>query len=123
MPVLAVDLDGTLIRSDMLHESFWSGFARDWRTPLHALAGLASGKAALKARLAALAPPDPATLPYIPEVLAHIRDWRARRGKLPFGRGLGVAGIRGARFSTMPSGLPKPCSRKARSANPWLTSR
>lgn len=81
MPVLAVDLDGTLIRSDMLHETFWSAFARDWRTPLHALAGLAGGKAALKARLAALAPPDPATLPYIPEVLAHIRDWRAKGGR------------------------------------------
>lgn len=81
MPVLAVDLDGTLIRSDMLHETFWSAFARDWRTPLHALAGLAGGKAALKARLAALAPPDPATLPYVPEVLAHIRDWRAQGGR------------------------------------------
>ena len=81
MPVLAVDLDGTLIRSDMLHETFWSGFARDWRTPLHALAGLAQGKASLKARLAALAPPDPATLPYVPEVLDHIRDWRARGGR------------------------------------------
>ncbi len=63
LPVLVVDLDGTLIRSDMLFESFWSGFARDWRTPLWAIAGLARGRAALKARLAAISPPDPAALP------------------------------------------------------------
>jgi len=80
-PVLVVDLDGTLIRSDMLYESFWSGFARDWRTPLHALAGLAGGRAALKARLASLTPPDPKTLPYVPEMLEQIRDWRAEGGR------------------------------------------
>ncbi|KPQ07165.1 MAG: UbiA prenyltransferase [Rhodobacteraceae bacterium HLUCCA12] len=75
--VLVVDLDGTLIRSDMLLESFWSGFAHDWRTPLRAVAGLARGRAALKARLAECAAPDPAALPYNPAVLERIRDWRA----------------------------------------------
>lgn len=80
--VLAVDLDGTLIRSDMLDESFWAAFARDWLTPVQALAGLAGGKAALKARLRQLAMPDPATLPYRPEVLELIADWRARGGKV-----------------------------------------
>ena len=81
-PLLVVDLDGTLIRSDMLYESFWSAFARDWRTPLAALAALVRGKAALKARLAALAAPDPASLPYCPEVLQAIRDWRADGGRV-----------------------------------------
>lgn len=81
LPVLVVDLDGTLIRSDMLFESFWSGFARDWRTPLWAIAGLARGRAALKARLAAISPPDPAALPYEPAVLEHVRQWRARGGQ------------------------------------------
>tara|TARA_R110002074_G_scaffold45713_23_gene118142 strand:- start:2471 stop:3910 length:1440 start_codon:yes stop_codon:yes gene_type:complete len=80
-PILVVDLDGTLIRSDMLYECFWSSFAQDWRTPLKALQGLAGGRAALKARLADLAAPDPATLPYTPEVLEHIRDWRAAGGR------------------------------------------
>ncbi|WP_333826924.1 UbiA family prenyltransferase [Pararhodobacter sp.] len=80
--VLVVDLDGTLIRSDMLLESFWSGFARDWRTPLRAVAGLTQGRAALKARLAACGAPDPATLPYNPAVLAQIRDWRAAGGRV-----------------------------------------
>lgn len=81
MPVLVVDLDGTLIRSDMLYETFWSAFARDWRTPLHALAGLVKGRAALKARLAGLTPPDPARLPYVAEMLDHIREWRAAGGR------------------------------------------
>lgn len=79
--VLVVDLDGTLIRSDMLYETFWASFARDWQTPLAALGALFSGRAALKARMADLSIPDPATLPYRPEVLALIKDWRARGGK------------------------------------------
>lgn len=81
-PVLVVDLDGTLIRSDMLDESFWAGFSRDWRTPLHALAGLAGGKAALKARLGQMALPDPASLPYRPEVLELIARHRAQGGRV-----------------------------------------
>ncbi|MCB1388088.1 MAG: UbiA family prenyltransferase [Rhodobacteraceae bacterium] len=81
-PLLVVDLDGTLVRSDMLYESFWSAFSRDWRTPLAALVALAQGKAALKARLAALGAPDPATLPYTPEVLDEIRAWRETGGRV-----------------------------------------
>lgn len=77
-PVLAVDLDGTLIRSDMLLEAFWAGFARDARTPLRAALALAGGRAALKQRLAELAPPDPATLPYNETVLDEIRAARAQ---------------------------------------------
>lgn len=80
-PVLVVDLDGTLIRSDMLFECFWSSFSRDWRTPLWAVAGLARGRAALKARMAQCGAPDPATLPYTPEVLDHIKAWRDAGGR------------------------------------------
>lgn len=36
--ILVVDLDGTLLRSDMLFESFWSAFGRDWRSPFLAVA-------------------------------------------------------------------------------------
>lgn len=81
LPVLVVDLDGSLVQSDMLYECFWQSFARDWRTPLWALAGLTRGRAALKARMARCGPPDPATLPYTPEVLDHIRAWRANGGR------------------------------------------
>ncbi|MCC5968353.1 MAG: UbiA family prenyltransferase [Pararhodobacter sp.] len=80
--VLVVDLDGTLIRSDMLLESFWAAFAGDWRTPFRAVAALSHGRAALKARLAGGAAPDPATLPYNPVVLAQIRAWRAAGGRV-----------------------------------------
>jgi 4-hydroxybenzoate polyprenyltransferase/phosphoserine phosphatase len=78
---LVVDLDGTLLRSDMLFETFWSSFSRDWSTPLAAAAALTSGRAALKARLARTAQVDVATLPYNPEVLAYIEAWRAHGGR------------------------------------------
>lgn len=71
-PPLVVDLDGTLIYSDMLWESlllflrtcFWQA----WRLPLWLL----SGKAGFKARIAAKVQPDPATLPYDRDLLADI---------------------------------------------------
>ncbi len=80
-PVLVVDLDGTLIRTDMLHETFWSAFAKDWTTPLRALAALGRGRAALKQVLADRAAVDVATLPYDEGVLARLRDWRAQGGR------------------------------------------
>jgi 4-hydroxybenzoate polyprenyltransferase/phosphoserine phosphatase len=80
-PVLVVDLDGTLIRSDMLYESFWAGLSESWRTVPLAMRGLARGKAQLKARLANLTPLDPAALPYNPPVLDYIRAWRAEGGR------------------------------------------
>ncbi|GGH63373.1 UbiA family prenyltransferase [Frigidibacter albus] len=79
--VLVVDLDGTLIRSDMLHETFWSAFASDWTTPLAAMAALRQGRAALKRALAARAQVDVTSLPYDPAVLERVRDWRAAGGR------------------------------------------
>jgi phosphoserine phosphatase len=81
-PILAVDMDGTLVRSDLLHETFWAAFARDWRVPFRALAALMRGRAALKARLAELALPDAAALPYEDAVLDLIRDRRAAGGRV-----------------------------------------
>jgi 4-hydroxybenzoate polyprenyltransferase len=80
-PVLAVDLDGTLIRSDMLYETFWAAASARWTNALRAAAALRQGKAALKRRLAGLATVDPALLPYDEAVLAYLRDWRARGGR------------------------------------------
>lgn len=80
-PVLVVDLDGTLVRSDMLHESFWSAFGRNWRSPFRALAALMGGRAALKRLLSEESHVDVATLPYDDAVLDHIRDWRAEGGR------------------------------------------
>lgn len=79
--VLVVDLDGTLIRSDTLYETFWAGMADDWRTAFVALAALRHGRAALKRRLAERAPLDPERLPYNDAVLEHIRDWRTAGGR------------------------------------------
>lgn len=77
--ILAVDLDGTLIASDMLHESFWATLGRDRGQVLAAVrAFLAGGRAALKARLAEAADVDVESLPYRDEVLAEIRARKAR---------------------------------------------
>jgi protoporphyrinogen oxidase len=72
---LAVDLDGTLIRSDMLIET---GFAYLKANPLcfyRPLVWIAQGgKAHLKAKLAAATHVDVATLPYDPKVIEVFID-------------------------------------------------
>lgn len=80
-PILAVDLDGTLLRTDTLHESFWAALGRDPLAALAALGRIRAGRAALKAALARAAPVDAAALPYREEVLALLRDWRAAGGR------------------------------------------
>ena len=80
--VLAVDLDGTLLRTDLLHESFWAALARHWWAPVAAVQALAGqGRPGLKRRLAELGPVDVARLPYDPEVIARVRRWRAEGGR------------------------------------------
>ena len=79
--ILAVDLDGTLVRTDLLYEAFWSAFARKWTVPLVALGLLRQGRPKLKHRLAELSRIDIATLPYNEEVLAYVRRWRANGGR------------------------------------------
>lgn len=72
---LCVDLDGTLVRTDTLVEGLLvlGGSLR-----LSALlAPAARGRAALKARVAELSPPDPALLPYNQGMLDYIRSQRA----------------------------------------------
>lgn len=79
---IVVDLDGTLIHSDMLHESALR-LLRD--RPLNVLqipVWLSSGKAALKSRLAGMVDFDPATLPYNEKLLAWLREQRATGRKL-----------------------------------------
>lgn len=80
--VIAVDLDGTLIRTDLLHEGFWAAVARDPSVPLKATVVLAyKGRAGLKVWLAGLAPVDPANLPYTDSVVTAVRRWRQRGGR------------------------------------------
>ena len=71
---LVVDLDGTLVASDLLIETAFSELGRRPRSVIDMVAALSRGKAALKHRLAAPADFDPSLLPYDPEVLAVIRQ-------------------------------------------------
>jgi 4-hydroxybenzoate polyprenyltransferase/phosphoserine phosphatase len=79
--ILTVDLDGTLVRTDMLHETFWSAFARDWRTPLKALQALRSGRPTLKAFLSTASEIDVTKLPYNALVVDYIKAFRAKGGR------------------------------------------
>ena len=81
LPVLVVDLDGTLLRSDMLHETFWSAVSRDWRHALQSIGKLAGGRLALKMFLADRARVDVTTLPYDQTVLNLILDHRKVGGR------------------------------------------
>ncbi|MBO0664352.1 UbiA family prenyltransferase [Jiella sp. MQZ9-1] len=72
-----VDLDGTLIKSDLLWESLFLT-ARQKPLALLGLPGwLAAGKARLKAELAKTADLDPALLPYRAEVIAALEEAKA----------------------------------------------
>ena len=69
---LVVDLDGTLLRSDMLFESFWSAFGWDWRSPFRSIKAVSGGRASLKRYLATASAVDATSLPYDPEVIAYV---------------------------------------------------
>jgi 4-hydroxybenzoate polyprenyltransferase len=71
---LVVDLDGTLIRTDLLVESFFGVLGRSPAAAMKALLLLPSGKAALKEQLATHYSFDPATLPYNRAVLDLVRE-------------------------------------------------
>ncbi|WFU79126.1 UbiA family prenyltransferase [Bradyrhizobium sp. CIAT3101] len=73
---LVVDLDGTLIRTDLLVETGFSELGRNPWSLLGLCTALSQGKAALKHRLAQSAALDPATLPYEQAVLARIESAR-----------------------------------------------
>ncbi len=75
-PILVVDLDGTLISSDMLHETFWSALSQDWSTLFAAPLALIKGRAALKAALQDKGQVQVDALPYNQEVIDYIKSWR-----------------------------------------------
>ena len=79
---IIVDLDGTLIHTDMLHESALRVF-RD--SPLHVLNipfWLFKGKAVLKQRLASCTEFDPKSLPYNLELLDWLKQQKANGHQL-----------------------------------------
>ncbi len=74
--MLAVDLDHTLIKTDLLHETFFQNLAQRPVAAVKAVLALRKGRAALKAGLAEVSDLDVATLPYNQDVLAYIDDQR-----------------------------------------------
>ena len=76
---LVVDLDGTLIKGDLLYETFLSAFKSNPLVVFRCLLWLLQGKANLKSRLAERANIDVSHLPYNDEVLQYIRSSGAPR--------------------------------------------
>lgn len=74
---LAVDLDGTLIRSDLLMESLAGALKRNPFTVFRLPLWLAHGRARLKSELAKRCDVDVALLPYDPAVLRELRRQRS----------------------------------------------
>ena len=74
---LAVDLDGTLSRTDTLHEAALALVCRRPAAALSLPAWLRGGKVALKQEIAARQPLDPEAIPYDPHVLELIAEARA----------------------------------------------
>jgi 4-hydroxybenzoate polyprenyltransferase len=79
--VLAVDLDGALLKGDLLYECFWAALARDRRTPLAFLRALSAGRAPLTRHLLAQARIDVTTLPFDETVLDYVRRFCAAGGR------------------------------------------
>lgn len=81
-PVLVVDLDGTLIHTDMLHESALKLFREHPLQTLGIPLWLRAGKPVLKARLAERIHLDPKTLPYNQPLLDWLESERASGRRL-----------------------------------------
>ncbi len=80
--VLCVDLDGTLLQSDLLWESLLLLLKRRPVSLLRLPAWLARGKAYTKRQIALRVAPNPATLNYHPQVLELIRETRQQNGRV-----------------------------------------
>ena len=77
-PPLYVDLDGTILATDMLYESFLSAFKASPWVVVRCIGWTLQGRARLKEELAARASIDVATLPYRASVLEFLREERAQ---------------------------------------------
>lgn len=78
LPVLCVDLDGTLIRGDASVKSFVFFLAKNPLRIFTALVWLRRGRVHLKHEIARRIPLDPAALSYREDVLAFLEEEKAR---------------------------------------------
>jgi len=81
-PVLCVDLDGTLIRDDASVKSFLHLLRRNPLRIFSALLWLRRGRVHLKRQIALRIPLDPAAFSYREDVLAFLKEEKARGRKL-----------------------------------------
>jgi len=79
---LAVDLDGTLIRTDMMWESLVRLLRKNPLAAILSFFVLFRGRAAFKQHLAARVKVDPANLPYHAELIAWLKTQKASGRKL-----------------------------------------
>lgn len=79
---LVVDLDGTLIRTDLLVESFFALLGHQPSAAFRALRALRIGRAEFKAKLADQAVIEVPTLPFNEEVLAYVAAEKNRGRKV-----------------------------------------
>ena len=73
---LCVDLDGTLVRSDMFVEGLLAAL-RSPRSLLDLSRSIGGGRAGLKKRVAELTETDPQFLPYNEQLIAYLREQKA----------------------------------------------
>jgi 4-hydroxybenzoate polyprenyltransferase len=78
-PPLVVDLDGTLIRSDLLFQTFFAHIKHNVLGAFNAFYWLSKGKANLKAQLANRVTINASLLPYNEAVLEFIKSEKAQR--------------------------------------------
>lgn len=76
---LCVDLDGTLISSDSLHESFFKAIKLAPIETIASIRHLSKGKAGFKQAIARIADLDASTLPYNQDVLNYVKAQKADR--------------------------------------------
>ena len=77
-PPLYADLDGTILSTDLLYESFLSAFKASPWIAVQCVGWVFQGRARLKEELAARSSIDVTTLPYRQSVLAFLREEHAR---------------------------------------------
>lgn len=79
--MFVTDLDHSLIKTDLLYESFFGALASRPLSAVRAVPAMVRGRSALKSALADIADVDPALLPYNEEVLEALRAARAHGEK------------------------------------------
>ena len=78
--ILIVDLDGTLLKTDLLYESFWSSFSKNWKIPFKSIFWVINGRANLKQKLAEISEINIDKLPYNKEVINYIKKHKKKGG-------------------------------------------